>query len=66
MAAATGAVSSLDAYGERYTAARLMVDLLPLIERDVARAAAQDVGDRLEGMGALASAAEARQVASNG
>jgi hypothetical protein len=41
-------------------------DLLPLLERDVARAAAQDVADRLERMGALASAAEARQVASNG
>jgi class 3 adenylate cyclase/tetratricopeptide (TPR) repeat protein len=66
MTRATGAMSSLDAYGERYTAARLMVDLLPLLERDVARAAAQDVADRLERMGALASAAEARQVASNG
>jgi tetratricopeptide (TPR) repeat protein len=66
MAAATGAVSSLDAYGERYTAARLMVDLLPLLEREVARAATQDVADRLERMGALASATEARQVASNG
>jgi hypothetical protein len=66
IAAATGAVSSVDASGERYTAARLMVDLLPLLERDVARAAAQEVADRLERMGALASAAEARQVASNG
>jgi hypothetical protein len=66
MTRATGAMLSLDAYGERYTAARLMVDLLPLLERDVARAAAQDVADRLERMGALASAAEARQVASNG
>lgn len=50
--AATGA---LDAYGERYTAARLMVDaLMRLPDPAVAEATAA----RLRAMGALASAAE--------
>ena len=49
------ATDALDAYGERYTAARLMVDaLIRMPDPAVAEATAA----RLRAMGALASAAE--------
>ena len=49
------ATDALDAYGERYTAARLMVDALILIPDP---AIAEATAARLRAMGALASAAE--------
>ena len=57
---ATGAAGALAAFGERYTAARLLVDLLPLLDSAARGSIAQETADRLEAMGALASAAEAR------
>jgi hypothetical protein len=53
-------LSSLYAYGDRYTATRLMVELLPFLDQADAASAAREVVPRLEEMGALASAAEAR------
>ena len=61
---ARAAADALEAHGERYTAARLLVDLLPFLETSSARELADDVVARLEAMGALASAAEAREWAS--
>jgi class 3 adenylate cyclase/tetratricopeptide (TPR) repeat protein len=56
---AKDALSPLEAFGDRYAAARLMVDLMPFLqEQDVASSAA-DVVPRLEDMGASTSAAEA-------
>jgi hypothetical protein len=55
LAGAAAATDALDAYGERYTAARLMVDALVRMP-DAALAA--DVAARLRAMGAHASAAE--------
>ena len=56
---AKAALSPLEAFGDRYAAARLMVDLIPFLqEQDVASSAA-DVVPRLEAMGASTSAAEA-------
>jgi class 3 adenylate cyclase len=57
---ASRAASELETHGEPYTAARLMTDLLPFLDRRAAAGAAAGIADRLEGMGALASAAEAR------
>ena len=55
LARAAAATAALDAYGEHYTAGRLMVDaLVRLDDRDMAAATAA----RLEAMGARASAAE--------
>ena len=54
-------LSSLYAYGDRYAATRLMVDLLPFLDQADAASAAREVVPRLEEMGALASAAEARR-----
>jgi tetratricopeptide (TPR) repeat protein len=55
LAGAIAATDALDAYGERYTAARLMVDaLLRMPDAELAGATAA----RLRAMGALASAAE--------
>jgi class 3 adenylate cyclase len=56
------ASSQLVAHGERYTAARLLTDLLPLLDARTAESAAVAVADRLERMGARSSAAEARRV----
>jgi class 3 adenylate cyclase len=61
LAGASAAVSSLEAYGERYTAARLLVDLLPFLGAPVASSLAGDLLGRLEAMSAFASAAEARR-----
>jgi hypothetical protein len=56
------ASSQLEAHGERYTAARLLTDLLPLLDASTAESAAVAIADRLERMGARSSAAEARRV----
>ena len=58
LAGVRAALGELDAYGEHYTAARLMVDALArLPDPDVAATTAA----RLRAMGALASAAEAQR-----
>jgi class 3 adenylate cyclase len=61
---ASRAASELEANAERYTAGRLMTDLLPLLHGQLAASAAAGVADRLDAMGARASAAEARGVGS--
>jgi class 3 adenylate cyclase len=61
LAKANPAMVELEARGERYTAARLMTDLLPLLDRRLAAAVAAETAERLEAMGAHASAAEARR-----
>jgi tetratricopeptide (TPR) repeat protein len=57
VAAATGALMG---HGERYTAARLVVDALPYLEGPGAQRLADLTAKRLEEMGALASAAQGR------
>ena len=52
--------AGLEANAERYTAARLMTDLLPFLEGQLAASAAAGIADKLDAMGAHASAAEAR------
>jgi hypothetical protein len=64
-AKARAAADSLEAFGERYTAARLLVDLLPLLDGDPAHRLAGDTARRLEAMGALTSTAAAREWASS-
>jgi class 3 adenylate cyclase len=59
IAKARVAASALEAYGERYVAARLLVDLLPFLEGAAASQLAEDAIQRLEAMGASGSAAEA-------
>jgi class 3 adenylate cyclase len=59
IAKARTAASALEAYGERYPAARLLVDLLPFLEADAASELAEDAIQRLEAIGAAGSAAEA-------
>jgi hypothetical protein len=54
------ATAALDAFGEPYTAARLLVDLLPFLDEERQRAIADETANRLESMGALASALQAR------
>jgi class 3 adenylate cyclase len=58
-ARARAAASALEAYGERYLAARLLVDVLPSLDPGEAKQIAEDVIRRLEAMGARSSAAEA-------
>jgi class 3 adenylate cyclase len=58
---ATGALAE---FGERYRAARLLVDLLPFLEAELRGPLAEEAAARLEAMGAVASAAEARAHAS--
>jgi class 3 adenylate cyclase len=60
-ARARAAASALEAYGERYLAARLLVDVLPSLDPDEAKQIAEDVIRRLEAMGARSSAAEAER-----
>ncbi len=57
---ALAATTALTDYGESYTAARLMSDFLPLVANSIARKAAEDTTQRLNLMGAHASAARAR------
>jgi hypothetical protein len=59
---ATRAASALEANAERYTAGRLMTDLLPLLDGQRLAGAAAEIADRLDAMGARATAAEARGV----
>ncbi len=59
IAKARTAASALEAYGEGYLAARLLVDLLPFLEADAATEVAEDAIQRLEAIGAAGSAAEA-------
>jgi hypothetical protein len=56
---ALGATARLDGIGQRYRAARLLVDLLPLLDPEDAHRVAKDVVPRLEEMGARTSAAQA-------
>jgi hypothetical protein len=65
VAKARTATSALEAYGERYLAERLLVDLLAFVEADVAGELADDLVPRLNAMGAHGSAAEAEQWLSN-
>jgi hypothetical protein len=58
-ARARAAASALEAYGDRYLAARLLVDVLPSLDPDEAKQIAEDVIRRLEAMGARSSAAQA-------
>jgi hypothetical protein len=57
------ATAALEAYGDRYAAARLLVDLLPSLTRADARELAEKVAAKLDAMGALKSAAAARAYA---
>jgi AAA ATPase-like protein len=66
IAKARTAASALEAYGERYLAARLLVDLLPFLDVGEAKQIAEDVIQRLEAMGAMGSAAEAGRWLSRG
>jgi len=59
IAKARAAAEALEKYGERFTAARLLVDLLPFLEAGAASELAHDAIQRLEAMGAKGSAAEA-------
>ena len=59
VARATPACRALEKYGEPYTAARLLVDLLPFLDGDQRATLAEDAAGRLVAMGALASATEA-------
>jgi hypothetical protein len=59
VARAHKAARALERYGELYTGARLVVDLLPLLDGEVRAALAEDAVERLTAMGARASAAEA-------
>ena len=56
---ATRAAGALQNYGEPYTGARLLVDLLPFLDLDLRTALAEETAKRLNAMGALASATEA-------
>jgi hypothetical protein len=62
---ARAATAALDAYGEPYTAARLLVDLLSFLEVGSRRGIARETGVRLGRMGAFASAAETRAFTSS-
>jgi hypothetical protein len=53
---AMDATARLDGLGQRYRAARLLVDLLPLLDPEDARKVADTVVPRLKAMGAAASA----------
>ena len=58
------AASALEAYGERYLAARLLVDLLPFLDAGAANELAEEAVRRLEAMGARGSAEDAKRWAS--
>lgn len=57
---ALAAASALEGFGERYLAARLLVDLLPLLDAREAERIAETAIPRLEAMGAKSSAEQAR------
>jgi hypothetical protein len=60
LARAQVATAALADYGERYTAARLLLDFVPLTDGSAAGQLADEAAKRFDAMGALASAAEAR------
>lgn len=57
------ATTALETYGDRYAAARLLVDLLPSLARADARELAEETAAKLDAMGALKSATDARAYA---
>jgi class 3 adenylate cyclase len=57
-AKAASATASLESFGERYTAARLLADFLQFLERDAELV--EDAAQRLEASGAFTTAAEVR------
>jgi hypothetical protein len=59
VADATRAAQALERRGEPYTAARLLTDLLPFLDRDLRAPLAERVAARLDAMGAVTSANEA-------
>jgi hypothetical protein len=59
VAAAVAATEALEEYGERYTAARLLLDLLPALEDGARARLAERASRRLSDLGARTSAAEA-------
>jgi class 3 adenylate cyclase len=61
---ATAVMAALEEYGERYTAGRLLVDLVPFLDASSAHELAEDLIPRLDAMGSLASATEVREWAS--
>jgi class 3 adenylate cyclase len=63
-AKARAAASALEAYGERYLAARLLVDLLPFLDAGAANELGEEAVRRLEAMGARGSAEDAKRWAS--
>jgi class 3 adenylate cyclase len=63
-AKARAAASALEAYGERYLAARLLADLLPFLDAGAADELVEDAIRRLEAIGARGSAEEAKRWAS--
>ena len=60
LARARAAAENLDMYGERYTAARLLADLIGVLDAQERTDLADEVVARLEQMGAIGSAAQAR------
>jgi DNA-binding SARP family transcriptional activator/tetratricopeptide (TPR) repeat protein len=59
IADATSAAQALERHGEPYTAARLLTDLLPFLDRDLRSPLAERVAARLDAMGAITSGEEA-------
>jgi tetratricopeptide (TPR) repeat protein len=62
----TRIASELQAHADAYTGARLLTDFLPLLEGSNGRSAAAGVAERLETMGARASAQEAHRICDAG
>jgi hypothetical protein len=62
----TRIVSELEAHADAYTGARLLTDFLPLLDGSNGRSAAAGIAERLETMGARASAEEAHRICDAG
>ena len=62
----TRIASELEAHADAYTGARLLTDFLPLLDGSNGRSAAAGVAERLETMGARASAQEAHRICDAG
>jgi class 3 adenylate cyclase len=63
-ARATAAAASLESFGERYTAARLLADFVEVQDGQADPEIVEDAAGRLEAVGALTSAAACREWAS--
>jgi class 3 adenylate cyclase len=63
-AKATAAAASLESFGERYTAARLLADFAEVLDGEAEADIVEDAAGRLEAVGALTSAAACREWAS--